>query len=323
MQAKGGDAPRTDFMRVIELTYEVIYIRKPRFKIFFRLAEALSDLFVMAGAAAKSPLGQSRFKASQVATPPVGVEVGGFAVAGVSDMQLHGPTLVFASHAEAAAAQAGLVAADPKLAGKLQVLPALRARRMTIGRYSFLPWMRRGIANEITVPAATTNRAKLTVTLTVSGAATPQPVSKPLEVTGPGDVLGINPQQIIRMHPRPWITDFEPNYLVFVEFYDEDFPWRYTPARGRWRHPPAAALAHSASCSRRASSTGTASRAGRSSRSRSTATSISTTLAPPPPQLFAWAHTQITDAIGSRHDARPRRSSTRCSRRRPRRACRG
>ena len=24
--------------------------------------------------------------------------------------------------------------------------------------------------------------------------------------------------------------DFEPNYLPFVEFYDEDFPWRYTPA---------------------------------------------------------------------------------------------
>jgi hypothetical protein len=123
VQAKGGDAPRTDFMRVIELTYEVIYIRKPRLRIFFKLAEALSDLFVMAGAAAKSPLGQSAFKASQVATPPVGVEVTGFGIAGVSDMQLHGPTLVFESHAEAAAAQAGLVAADPKLSGKLQVLP--------------------------------------------------------------------------------------------------------------------------------------------------------------------------------------------------------
>ena len=52
------------------------------------------------------------------------------------------------------------------------------------------------------------------------------------------------------------------------------------------------------SCSRRASSTGTASRAGRSSRSRSTATSISTRWRRRR-QLFAWAHTQITGAVGS------------------------
>ena len=25
--------------------------------------------------------------------------------------------------------------------------------------------------------------------------------------------------------------NFEPNYLAFIEFYDEDFPWRYTPAK--------------------------------------------------------------------------------------------
>ena len=26
------------------------------------------------------------------------------------------------------------------------------------------------------------------------------------------------------------MTNFEPNYLPYIEFYDEDFPWRYTPA---------------------------------------------------------------------------------------------
>ena len=35
---------------------------------------------------------------------------------------------------------------------------------------------------------------------------------------------------IVRTEPLHWITDFEPNYLAFVEFYDEDFAWRYTPA---------------------------------------------------------------------------------------------
>ena len=123
VEARGGDAPKSDFMRVIELSYEVIYIRKPRTKIFFLLSQVLSDLFVMAGAAAKSGLGKSRFKGSQVATPPVGVEVTGFAVANVKDMQVHAAGMVFASQAEAAAAQASLVAANPKLSGTLQVLP--------------------------------------------------------------------------------------------------------------------------------------------------------------------------------------------------------
>jgi hypothetical protein len=26
------------------------------------------------------------------------------------------------------------------------------------------------------------------------------------------------------------MTNFEPNYLAAIEFYDEDFPWRYTPS---------------------------------------------------------------------------------------------
>ena len=40
---------------------------------------------------------------------------------------------------------------------------------------------------------------------------------------------GIQARQIIRTEPRAGITDFEPNYLAAIEFYDEDFPWRYSP----------------------------------------------------------------------------------------------
>ncbi len=166
---------------------------------------------------------------------------------------------------------------------------------MSTGRYAFLPWMRRGIANEITVPATTSNRAKLTVSLTVTGAT--QPVVKPVELTGPGDVLGINPQQIIRMHPRPWITDFEPNYLVFIEFYDEDFPWRYTPAAvdGQHRLPPWLSLL--------------VLKEGEFERDRKPGRPLFSirlrgdldfaTLVPPDNQLHAWAHTQIADDIGA------------------------
>jgi len=122
VQVRGGDAPRTDFMRVIELTYEVFYVRKPRLRIFFALGRVLADFMVMASAAARSPLAKAHFKPSQVATPPVAFDTPGFAVASTENLQLHAPGFVFQSHAEAAAAQAKLVAADPKLSGKLQVL---------------------------------------------------------------------------------------------------------------------------------------------------------------------------------------------------------
>jgi hypothetical protein len=81
-------------------------------------------------------------------------------------------------------------------------------------------------------PSALVERAGITVSLRVSG----EPVSKDVALAGPGDVLGINPRAIVRTEPRSWITDFEPNYLPFIEFYDEDFPWRYTPARATPEH---------------------------------------------------------------------------------------
>src|SRR6187200_2931654 len=103
----------------------------------------------------------------------------------------------------------------------------------TLRNYTFLPWTRQGIAAEISVvddlgtgsgPAR--ERAEVSVSFTVNG----QPVSKDVQVLGPGDVVGINPRAIVKTEPRHWVTDFESNYLPYIEFYEEDFPWRFTPA---------------------------------------------------------------------------------------------
>ena len=51
----------------------------------------------------------------------------------------------------------------------------------------------------------------------------------PVSLVGPGDIAGVNPQQVIRTEPRHSVTDFEPNYLAAIDLYDEDFPWRYSP----------------------------------------------------------------------------------------------
>jgi hypothetical protein len=109
----------------------------------------------------------------------------------------------------------------------------------TLGAYTFLPWLRSGLANRITAAdgaGGPSLRANVRVELELTGAALgdgstlTRPVRRDVELYGPGDIVGIDPRAIVRTEPRHWITNFEPNYLAAIEFYDEDFPWRYTPA---------------------------------------------------------------------------------------------
>lgn len=104
-----------------------------------------------------------------------------------------------------------------------------------LGTYAFLPWLRQGVANAITAPPATGNRASIHVELSVTGTPVTgntlltQPVAQDVALYGPGDIVGISTSAVIRTEPRPGVTNFESNYLAAVDFYDEDFPWRYTP----------------------------------------------------------------------------------------------
>ena len=105
--------------------------------------------------------------------------------------------------------------------------------------YTFLPWLRQGIGGRIETvdplgpnPGIPEERARVAVRFQVNASD----VSNTVNLVGPGDVLGINPRAIVKTEPRNWITNFEPNYLPYIEFYDEDFPWRYTPAKATATH---------------------------------------------------------------------------------------
>ena len=116
----------------------------------------------------------------------------------------------------------------------------------SVPSYTFLPWLRQGLANNISTADIADNltsvilRASIPVQLTVKatnldGQEEEHPLDeKKIELFGPGDIIGIDSKVIVKTEPHNWITNFEPNYLPFIEFYDEDFPWRYTPA-----HPDA------------------------------------------------------------------------------------
>lgn len=108
-----------------------------------------------------------------------------------------------------------------------------------LATYSFLPWLRQGIANSISQSdkdAIVKLRAAVPIEVNVSGskpdgsAIPAEIIEQNIELYGPGDIIGIDSKAIVKTEPRNWITNFEPNCLPYIDFYEEDFPWRYTPA---------------------------------------------------------------------------------------------
>ncbi len=100
-----------------------------------------------------------------------------------------------------------------------------------IARYSFLPWSRQGVANLVSNPdpldASLGARVDLPVRLRLNDA---HDIDLTLRLFGPGDVLGIDPGQVVRTEPRDQTKDFIPNYLPAVQLARPDLPWLFTPA---------------------------------------------------------------------------------------------
>jgi hypothetical protein len=105
-----------------------------------------------------------------------------------------------------------------------------------LGTYAFLPWLRQGMATAIAAPPATGIRASIHVEVDITGtpvnggAPLTQSAAQDIALYGPGDILGIDARAVIRTEPRAGVSNFESNYLAAIDFYDEDYPWRYTPA---------------------------------------------------------------------------------------------
>ena len=168
--------------------------------------------------------------------------------------------------------------------------------------YSFLPWLRSGIATKIVAPAGTDSRANLPVTLHVAGdaviAGAPPigvDVVRNVQIYGPGDVIGVDGRAVSRIEPRPWITNVEPNYLAHIEFYDEDFPWRYSPAGAQGaggRLTPWLALIVLAGDKDGANGEFTDGAAG-AGRPLPFITVLDAAVLPPPVQLGAFAHVHV------------------------------
>src|SRR5262245_52896668 len=105
-------------------------------------------------------------------------------------------------------------------------------------QYVFIPWLRRGMAKQIAEPDplndAAVNASRAGVKLNVNILADDvqrASVSQEVVLVGPGDIVGIDRSAIVKTDPAPGIRNFQPNYFPYIEFYEEDFPWRYTPGK--------------------------------------------------------------------------------------------
>ena len=95
----------------------------------------------------------------------------------------------------------------------------------------FLPWVRQGAAAAINVADTLDSSMRGAIDLKATLAINSVP-GDPITVRlrGPADVVGIDPNEIVRVDPKPSTTDFEPNYFPGIEFDRPDFPWLFTPA---------------------------------------------------------------------------------------------
>ena len=95
-----------------------------------------------------------------------------------------------------------------------------------IACYTFLPVARKGVAAHIKEEesfgaSSTPDRASIDVNVNVerkniSGQTDEESIAKTVRLFGPGDVVGIDKNAIIRTEPRDGSTDFEPNYLCLL-----------------------------------------------------------------------------------------------------------
>lgn len=110
-------------------------------------------------------------------------------------------------------------------------------------KINIVPYLRKGLSQYIEKenpqaegqPVADGSRAVIELTVDVQG-TTPSGNSRhfypkrELSLVGPGDIKQVKPVIISQIYPPAINTQrFNPTTMPFVEFYEADFPWRYTP----------------------------------------------------------------------------------------------
>jgi hypothetical protein len=104
---------------------------------------------------------------------------------------------------------------------------------------SFLPWVLPRLTNDALVlaaasssPASVRPQVPLSATLTTNrglpGRQVETLAQTTAQIAGPGDVQGLAKRAILNTWPAPGASSCSPLELAFIDFQDEDLPWRYS-----------------------------------------------------------------------------------------------
>lgn len=97
----------------------------------------------------------------------------------------------------------------------------------------FLPWVQPGVA--ATIPDQAKEKLRIdqeaVLALPLRLVVNSSVVDKTARLYGPGDIIALDTQQVVRVEPKHGTTDFEPNYFAAIEFDRPDFPWLFTPLK--------------------------------------------------------------------------------------------
>ena len=90
----------------------------------------------------------------------------------------------------------------------------------------FLPFVRQGLT-----PAANAGaRAQVSVAFRLESQGQPaRDIARTLPLLGPGDVVAIEPRQVLRVSPVAGARDAEPDFFPLIEFDAPELPWAYSP----------------------------------------------------------------------------------------------
>ena len=93
-------------------------------------------------------------------------------------------------------------------------------------KLSFLPHVREGMLPVGSV--ATRAQVSVALRLESPGRASGH-LANTVSLLGPGDVVGIDPRQVLRVTPSAGTRDAEPEFFPSIEFDAPDLPWTYSP----------------------------------------------------------------------------------------------
>jgi hypothetical protein len=100
-----------------------------------------------------------------------------------------------------------------------------------LGTLSFASWIRQGLAAGISrVDDGSGSADGNTIVPIVVNVDDDLQASVQLQLVGPGDIVGLDSNVVVRVWPTPDDNDAEFESLALIEFDQADLPWRYTPA---------------------------------------------------------------------------------------------